>query len=177
MVVAGRNTIFLSKTGKTAQLRPFDPSLRVLHEVPIVDVAIAYDCPYTLKMYILVCTNALYAPTMSTNLIPPFIIREAGVTLSDVPNKHMQDPSVEDHSMIFPDSKLRIPLMLSGIFSYFSSRAPTEDEWQECEHIFLTPDGPNWILTRMFMRETKKTCWIGKVTWSQETTELASWWM
>ena len=144
MVVAGRNTMVLSKTGKTAQVRPFDPSLGALHEVPIVDVAIAYDCPYTLKTYILVCTNALYVPTMSTNLIPPFIIREAGVTLSDVPKIHMQDPTVEDHSMIFPDSKLRIPLMLWGIFSYFSSRAPTEDEWQECEHVFLTPDGPNW---------------------------------
>jgi len=41
-------------------------------EVPFIDVVIAYDCPYTLKTYVLICANALHIPSMSTtkNLIP-----------------------------------------------------------------------------------------------------------
>ena len=36
--------------------------VEALSEVPIVDVGIAYDCPYTMECFILVFDNALSVP-------------------------------------------------------------------------------------------------------------------
>eukprot|EP00979_Chaetoceros_neogracilis_P007249 scaffold1521_cov271-Chaetoceros_neogracile.AAC.57 len=60
--------------GKTAQVSPFTPDYDSMTDVPIVDAANAYDCPITLKTYIIVCHNALYVPAMDHNLVPPFIL-------------------------------------------------------------------------------------------------------
>ena len=37
-----------------------------------------------------------------------------------------------------------IPLQLKGIFSYFHSRKPTEEEVESVDKIFLTPDQTSW---------------------------------
>jgi hypothetical protein len=43
-------------------------------QVPIVDTAVQYDCPYNGQSYILVIRNALHAPSMRNNLLPPFVL-------------------------------------------------------------------------------------------------------
>ena len=74
-------------------------------------------------------------------MIPPFIVREGGVIVNDVFKIHVKDPSVEDHLIAFPDeSDLRIPLYLSGIFSFFHTRRPEE----YYKKLFLTPDASDW---------------------------------
>jgi hypothetical protein len=109
-----------------------------------VDAAISYDCPYTMKSYILIAKNALHVPSMNNNLIPPFILREAGIEISEIPKIHSKDPCVEDHSIYFKEVNLRIPLALWGIFSYFLTRLPSADELEEAELVMITPDGPEW---------------------------------
>ena len=128
MTVIGHHSRIIHDTGKTAQVSPFTNTYEALQSVPIVDAAIAYDCPFTDQTFILVCTNALSIPTMSHNLIPPFILREAGVTVNDVPKIQVHTPSIEHHSLYFPAADRRIPLALWVIFSYFSCRSPTDKE-------------------------------------------------
>jgi len=129
MIVLGKHCfVFDNVHGQTCEVQPFDPSLGTVKKVPIVDAAIAYDCPYTHKTYILMFRNALHVPSMDNNLIPPFIMREAGITVNDIPKIHANDPESKDHSIAFPDTDLRIPLQLWGIFSFFHSRIPTSDE-------------------------------------------------
>ena len=70
--------------------------------------------------------NALYVPSMSHNLIPPFIMRKSGFIVNDVPEIHCKEPSVMDHSIYFQEKGVRIPLQLEGIFSYFVAETPTE---------------------------------------------------
>ena len=41
-----------------------------------------------MKTYILTVRNALHVPSMEHNLIPPFIMREAGLVINDVPRIH-----------------------------------------------------------------------------------------
>jgi hypothetical protein len=99
-------------------------------------------CPYTDTPYILIVRNALSVPSMKNNLVPPLIVREAGVQVNSTPKIHAKDPTVKDHSIYFPDSDFRIPLSLWGVFSYFPTSKPTNQILEECEEVYLLiPDG------------------------------------
>ena len=145
MIVVGKNAFVFSKVnGRTCEVTPFSSDLGTVKEVPIVDAAIAYHCQFTNETFVLIVRNALYIHNMDHNLVPPFILREAGVIINDVPKIHVQDPTENDHAIVFPDESLRIPLQLNGIFSYFHSRMPTSQEIDECTKIIITPDSTDW---------------------------------
>ena len=144
MCVLGRHAYIFEKSGKTCNVNPFMDGLGVAKDVPIVDGAIAYDCPYSRNTYILLVRNALSIPSMENNLIPPFIMREGGVIVNDVPKFQCKDPSVEDHAITFETCDLRIPMQLHGTFSYFHTRTPTSEELHHCDKVFLCPDASDW---------------------------------
>lgn len=85
---------------------------------------------------------------MNNNLIPPFILREAGLKVNDVPKIHVQSQTVSDHAIEFLEQEdgasLRIPSHLWGIFSFFHTCAPTNKEATELEPLFPTPDSDHW---------------------------------
>ena len=117
MPVVGCNAYVISTSKETASVAPYTPDYEAM-EVPIVDAAVLYECPYSGNRIILIVRNALYVPAMRNNLIPPFIMREKGVVVNDVPKIQLEDPDESDYSLEFPEIKLRIPLKLWGIFSY-----------------------------------------------------------
>ena len=86
---------------------------------------------------------------MKHNLLPPFIVREAGLVLNDVPRIHCGDDVSNDSHCIVSDGDvpLRIPLRLKGVFSYFPSKKLTPVEVQDCNDlpsICITPDSRMW---------------------------------
>ena len=97
MVVIGKQAFFFSHSGQYANVRSFADEVKGIPKVPIVDAVIHYDCPKYGYTYLLVVRNALYVPSMEHNLIPPFILREAGLVLHDTPKIHCNIPSSEDH--------------------------------------------------------------------------------
>jgi hypothetical protein len=142
MVVVGSNCLIVEYSGRTAVVSPFTPEYDALTEVPIVDAAVLYECPYSGKEYILLVRNALHVPAMVNNLIPPFVMREAGILVNDTPKIQLKDPTVDDHTILFEETNFRIPLSLWGIFSYFPTRAPTNDQIESCDDVYLlTPNG------------------------------------
>ena len=145
MVVLGKHSfVFDSVYERTCDVQPFDPQLGTSKSVPIVDGAISYDCPRTNETYVLVFKNALYVPSMSHNLIPPFILREAGIEVNEVAKIHLKAPTSTDHAIVIPTADVIIPLQLHGIFSFFHSRQPTIDEVNHSPSLLLTPDLPQW---------------------------------
>ena len=81
-------------------------------------------------------------PSMKHNLIPPFIMREAGVQINSTSKIQVEDPTIEDHSIFFKDYDFRIPMSLWGIFSYFPTTKPTSQMLEDTDDVFLlTPDG------------------------------------
>ena len=147
MAVAGANVSIISKSGLVATVTPFSDDLPPMDNVEIGDVAIAYDDPRTGVTYILIIRNALLIPTMSHNLIPPFLIREAGLFLDETPKIHAIVPNVMNHSIIDHESGMHIHLDLDGIFSYFPTRQLTQDEmeyWERYPIVYLTPDSHQW---------------------------------
>ena len=109
MIVVGKHCIIFDRTGKTCSVNSFSPSAGTMNEVPIVDAAIAYDCPIKGQTYILLMRNVLSFPKLSKNLIPPFILREGGVIVNECPKSQAFDPTVDDHSLHFVDADLKNP--------------------------------------------------------------------
>ena len=128
MVVVGNNATIFSNSGKSADVRPFSSECSKMESVPIVDAAIAYDCPYTLKTYLITVRNALHVPSMEHNLIPLFIMREVGLIVNDTPKIHTREDLSRDTHYIIPTKsdngvELRIPMKLDGLFSNFCGQS------------------------------------------------------
>ena len=90
----------------------------------MVNAVVQYDSPLDGKEYMLVIQNVLCIPSMSNNLIPPFIMRENGIVVNECAKIHCEDLTREDHAIIFKGYDFHIPLQLHGIFSYFVTRKP-----------------------------------------------------
>ena len=96
MPLVGLNASMFADTGRVAEVSPYTPEYKSL-QIPIVDSAVLYDCPYSGKAYVLVIRNALHVPAMQNNLLPPFMLREADITVNDAPKIQVDDPSEENH--------------------------------------------------------------------------------
>ena len=142
MPVVGSDVYVLAKLNKTCEVSPYTPDYEPMR-VPLVDAAVRYDSPFDGRAYILVIRNALHVPSMDYNLIPPFMLREAGIKVKDVPKIQVDDPSEEDHAITFPETGFRIPLFLHGTFPYFPTTKPTTDDLTDPSDVYmLTP--ANW---------------------------------
>lgn len=139
MPVVGQNAFVIARTGETADVSAFTPDYQPMH-VPIVDAALLYSCPYSGDEVILLVRNALHFPKMENNLIPPFVMREAGVVVNDTPKIQATDPTTSTHAISFPETGFRIPLSLRGVFSYFPTSRPTLLQLQHYDEVYmLTP--------------------------------------
>ena len=136
MPVVGKHAYIIAETGKKVDVSPFTPDYKPL-TVPLVDATVRYDNPYNGKSYILVLQNALYVSLMDNNLIPPFMLREMGVTMNDVPKIHKEDPTVDKHVITFVETGFWIPLLLWGIFSYFPTSKPTHDDLLNPNEVYI----------------------------------------
>ena len=67
-------------------------------------------------IYLLVMTSLLIH-SMDHNLIPPFLIREAGLLLDETPKHQLEHPTIDNHAIVDPVTGMRIHLSLNGIFS------------------------------------------------------------
>jgi hypothetical protein len=117
-------------TGDRVTAEGYSSSLGASKDIKVVTAAVAYDGPVTLTTYILFFPQSLYTPIMDHHLVPPFQLREQGLTVNDVPIQHTpkKDRTFSNHSVIANDPYLAIPLHLRGAFSCFTTRKPT---WAE----------------------------------------------
>ena len=158
MPVVGSNSRVIRRVGKEVNVSPFTPDYNSI-TLPVVDAAILYQCPYTGKEYILLIMNALHVPAMSHNLVPPFIIRDAGVTVRSTPKIQCSDPDETHHALTF-DSTFRVPLQLHGIFSYFKTSKPTLEQLETIEEVYmLTPHQFNPHNTAYALNEESMLNW------------------
>ena len=139
MPVIGRNAYILSKIGETVDVAPSTPDYKPI-SVELVDAALKYECPYSSEVKILIIRRGLYVPSMTHNLLPPFMLREAGIHINDVPKIHVTSPTEEHHAITFHETNFRIPLTLHGTFSYFPTSKPSTQELEEPDDVYiLTP--------------------------------------
>jgi hypothetical protein len=86
MPVVGSGAHVLVDHNRTCEVRPYSPDYDPM-EVPLVEAAVRHDRDG--RVYILLIRNALYVPSLDHNLLPLFMMREAGVIVRDTPKIHM----------------------------------------------------------------------------------------
>ena len=106
----------------------------MVKHVTIVNVALECDCPFTGEVYVLI-RNAIHAPSMDHNLIPPLMLRAGSIVINYSPKIHCADTIVDDHSIPFGQSDLWVPFQLNGVFSFFLTRVSAETELQKYEKL------------------------------------------
>ena len=165
--VVGRHCYIISRSGKTVDVAAFSESAGGLNAVPIIDCILAYDCPLTNQVYLLVLRNALYVESMEENLISPFILREAGLEVNECAKQHCKNREAtdEDHTIISREIGLRIPMDIRSTFSYFITRKPSEDEIDIGVPCFITPNAAEWDPTDDCYAENERNLknWKGEV--------------
>jgi hypothetical protein len=172
MPVVGRNAYIISDTGRIADVNPFTPDYDSM-QISIVDAAVRYDCPCDGQTYIFVMRNALYVPSMRNNLIPPFVMREAGIRVNDTPKIQTTEPTEEDHSIYFPETDFRIPLSLWGMFSYFITSKPTIEQMMEAEDVYLlTPSRMNPHCDAYATNEENMLDWEGNMIQRKDRVQI-----
>ena len=103
MPVIAMNAYILSKIGETVDVAPFTPDYKPI-SVELVDAALKYECPYSREINILIIRRGLYVPSMTHNLLPPFMLREAGFNINEVPKIHVTLPTEEHHAITFQET-------------------------------------------------------------------------
>ena len=83
---------------------------------------------------------------MEVNLIPPIMMRLAGLIVDECPKFLAPQPSETNHSVYFPQHDIRLHFHIEGIISYLPTRIPSNKELKEEEggYLLLTPNQPIW---------------------------------
>ena len=97
MVVIGRQGTAIQHTGKFSDLNAFAADVGMMPKLPIVDAVVAYDCIHSGEVFLLVAQNDFYIEIMNHNLVPPFIMIEAGLELNDQAKLHPLEPTKQHH--------------------------------------------------------------------------------
>ena len=61
---------------------------------------------------------------MDVSLIPPFLMRLAGLEVNECPKFLARQPTDRHHAIYFPQEELLLPLKLDGIISYLPVCTP-----------------------------------------------------
>ena len=78
MIVCGKHCHILSQSGIKATVSAFIDNVGTM-QIPIIYAVIAYDCPDTTKIWLLIVRNVPYVESMDHNLILPFILHKGGM--------------------------------------------------------------------------------------------------
>ena len=108
--VVRKHAHILRKTGRRVKVSGFTDQLGEPIHVDVVDAAMVYDCEFSGDSFVMIIRNALYLKQMETALIPPFMMRIAGIEIDEWPKFLARKPSIKNHSIYFPDENIRIPI-------------------------------------------------------------------
>ena len=146
--VVGCNALILQDYDRPVHVTGYDAKNMGSRVYRTVSAAIAYDDPKTGDTVILVIHQAILIPQLKHNLLCPMQLRHNDVELDEKPKFLTKNPTEKSHAIAMEDvdgNQLVIPLHLKGVTSYFSSRKPTIQEYENADLKFeLTYDSPEW---------------------------------
>ena len=132
-IVAGRNCIILSYTGRECDVSPYRDDYEAVKGVPIVHAATAWQLQHTGQTYILVLNEALWmGDTMDHSLVNPNQLRHFGIQVQDDPMSQVP------LSIKTEDNEFCMQLSMKGTIIFAETHSPTDQELKDCLHVHLS---------------------------------------
>ena len=136
--VAGEAFILISEPTRFVTVSGYSPELKALPKVPVGSAPTTYVDVRTGKSYLLILHECVYfGKRLTHSLLNPNQLRMHGLIVDDTPR---QFSSESTHSILDPQTRVRIPLTLKGVISGFETHLPTPDELETLPWIELTSD-------------------------------------
>ena len=152
--MVGRDTALLIHDYETpVRVQGYNEDVGERSDCRIVSAVVAYVHPASGDVYMLVIHQAILIPSMPHNLLCLMQLQDHGLTVNDEPKYMALNPMEEHHAITSRDRNtqvggpLRIPLELHGVTSYFLSRKPTKEEYENTPEdlcVELTAEAPDW---------------------------------
>ena len=98
------------------------------------------------EVFIIEVHQAILIDHLHNNILCPMQMRMYDVKVNDIPKYLTDNPTDQTHSIVLHErgETLLIPLHLHGVTSYFTSRKPTMEEYNNCTHFSATAVDPEW---------------------------------
>ena len=126
VVVVGINFIIIREKVRCAEVALLMPGYDILNKLPIAHASTKSYDKYSEEKCLLFFYGATWVPSMAHNLVPPFILNEAGIESNIMRKKYIKSSSKEDHSKFFKEVDMRIHLLMNGMLSCFPSCKPSD---------------------------------------------------
>jgi len=138
---AGATFCLIEETDRTADVEGFHSDLGKLENIPIGTCYTAIDHPGSQETIIGVFHECLYfGDKMEDSLINPNQIWANGLVVDTCPKQFSNGKSM--HGIYNPDDDFFLPFRMHGCISYFSSRIPSKEEIDTCQHVVFTSEKP-----------------------------------
>ena len=123
----------------------YDPSRGIMApNCQTVLAVVLYDCPTTGEVFIIEINQAILIYHLHNNLLCPIQMRMYDVKVNGIAKYLDANTTYQTHSIAIQEQgeTLLIPLHLHGVTSYFTSRKPTMEEYNNCTYFSATAVDP-----------------------------------
>jgi hypothetical protein len=150
-VIGDSTALVIQDFNRPVRVHGYDQSVAQRDSCKTVTGVMAYDHPTTGVTYFLTFHQAILIPCMKVSLISPMQMRDNDLSMNDEPKSMALTPTDDHHCVTILQKEdvdgLKIPLSLHGVTSYFTTRKPTRQEYEQSDldlRIDMTYESPEW---------------------------------
>jgi hypothetical protein len=144
--VVGMEVITFQDFERPVNVIGYDPKGPVAMALKTMSAGMAYDVPGSGRVVILIEHQEINLPYLLHSLLNQIQMRLNDVVINETPKFQCDTPTNLSHTMTVKGEnmidELIIPLDLRGVVSCFTTRNPTQEEFDTCEWYELTYESP-----------------------------------
>jgi hypothetical protein len=144
--VVGMEVITFQDFERLVNVSGYYPTGPVAMALKTVSAGMSYDVPGSGRVVIVIVHQAINLPHLPHNLLNPMQMRLNDVVVNETPKFQCANPTNLSHTITVKgenmNDELIIPLDLRGVVSCFTTRKPTQEEFDTCDRYELTYESP-----------------------------------
>jgi hypothetical protein len=144
--VVGMEVITFQDFERPVNVSGYDPKGPVSMALKTVSSGMAYDVPGSRRVVIIIVHQEINLPHFPHNLLNPMQMRLNDVVVNETPKFQCASPTNLSHTITVKGDNMNddliIPLDFRGVVSCFTTRNPTQEEFDTCYWYELTYESP-----------------------------------
>ena len=151
-IVGEAMSLIIQDFEQPVTVKGYDGKTAMDHDRRTVSAVVAYDHPRTGETFYLIIHQAILIERITHNLLSTMQMRDHDIRVNDEPKHMVPNPTEDHHAIVVPhwrfpetDEPFRIPCTFQGVSSYFPTRKPTREEYEnaDLDHCIELTDGDN----------------------------------